>query len=168
MILLQEKSRGLTVLITPNDVPASDLIEKLAKYLKENVDAVTPPSWADISKTGAHTQKQPQDPGWWYTRCASILRKTYVHGPIGIEKLRSNYGGRKSRGVKPNRAAKAGGSTIRKALQQLETAGYIEKLKPQGRRVTHEGRKLLQELAEDLIKESVKQLPELEKYQKGE
>jgi small subunit ribosomal protein S19e len=168
MILLQEKSRGQTILITPNDVPASRLIEKLAKYLKENVDAVTPPSWASISKTGAHVEKQPQDPEWWYTRCASIFRKIYVHGPIGIEKLRADYGGRKNRGVKPNRATKAGGSIIRKALQQLETAGYIETLKPRGRRVTHEGRKLLQELTEDLSKELVKQLPELEKYQKGE
>jgi small subunit ribosomal protein S19e len=168
MILLQEKSRGKRILITPNDVPASRLIEKLAKYLKENVDAVTPPTWASISKTGVHTEKQPQDPAWWYTRCASIFRKIYAHGPIGIEKLRADYGGRKSRGVKPNRAAKAGGSIIRKALQQLETAGYIETLKPRGRRVTHEGRKLLQELTEDLSKEMVKELPELEKYQKGE
>jgi small subunit ribosomal protein S19e len=161
-------SRGQNILITPNDVPASLLTEKLAKYLRENVDAITPPQWASMSKTGSHVEKQPQDPAWWYTRCASILRKIYVNGPIGIEKLRATYGGRKSRGVKPNRAAKAGGSTIRKALQQLEAAGYVETLKPRGRKVTREGRKLLQEITEDLSKELVKELPELEKYQKGE
>jgi small subunit ribosomal protein S19e len=155
-------------LITPNDVPAPRLIEKLARYLKENVDAITPPTWASIAKTGAHVEKQPQNPEWWYTRCASVLRKIYVHGPIGIEKMRADYGGRKNRGVKPNRAAKASGSIIRKALQQLETAGYIETLKPRGRKVTREGRKLLQELAEDLSKELTKETPELEKYQKGE
>lgn len=168
MILLKKTSRGYRVLITPNDVPASKLIEKLAKYLKENVDKVTPPSWASFAKTGTHVQKQPQNPDWWYIRCASVMRKIYVHGPIGIEKLRADYGGRKDYGVKPEHAAKAGGSIVRKALQQLESAGYIQTLKPRGRKVTSEGRKLLQELSEELMKDLVKELPELEKYQKGE
>jgi small subunit ribosomal protein S19e len=144
------------------------LIQKLAKYLKENVDAVTPPAWASMAKTGTHVEKQPQDPDWWYMRSASLLRKIYIHGPIGIEKLRADYGGRKNYGVKPGHATKAGGSTVRKALQQLETAGYIETFRPRGRRSTREGRKLLQELAEELSKELVKDIPELEKYQKSE
>jgi small subunit ribosomal protein S19e len=81
--------------------------------------------------------------------------------------LRADYGGRKNYGVKPEHATKAGGSNIRKALQQLETAGYVETFKPRGRRLTREGRKLLHELAEELSRELVKDLPELEKYQKG-
>jgi small subunit ribosomal protein S19e len=152
---------------TPHDVPASKFIEKLAKYLKENVDEVNPPGWASIVKTGAHVQRQPQNSDWWYVRCASLLRKIYIHGPIGLEKLRAEYGGRKDFGVKPEHAVKAGGAIIRKALQQLEAAGLIETLKPQGRRMTREGRKLLQEIAEDVGKELAKELPELEKYQKG-
>jgi small subunit ribosomal protein S19e len=155
-------------LITPHDIPASRFIERLAKHLKENVDAVTPPGWAAIAKTGSHVQHQPQNSDWWYIRCASILRKMYVHGPAGIEKLRANYGGRKNRGVKPRRAAKASGSVIRKALQQLEAAGYVEKVKPRGRRVTSAGAKLLKELAEELGREMVKEFPEFEKYQKVE
>lgn len=153
---------------TPNDVPVSKFIEKLAKYMKENADAITPPTWVSIVKTGTHVEKQPQNPDWWYVRCASMLRKIYVHGPIGIEKLRASYGGRKSRGVKPRRAEKAGGSVIRKALQQLEAAGYVETLKPRGRKVTPTGRKLLKEVAEELSKELIKELPALQKYQKGE
>ncbi|MEM3622621.1 MAG: 30S ribosomal protein S19e [Candidatus Bathyarchaeia archaeon] len=153
---------------TPQDVPASKFIEKLAKYLKENVDEVNPPSWASIAKTGPHVQRQPQNSDWWYIRCASLLRKVYIHGPIGLEKLRADYGGRKDFGVKPEHVVKAGGSIIRKALQQLEAAGLIETIKPQGRRMTKEGRKLLQDIAEEVGKELVKELPELEKYQKGE
>lgn len=168
MILLKETSRGQEALVTPNDVPASKLIERVAKYLKENVDAVTPPPWAAIVKTGVHVQQQPQNPDWWYVRCASILRKLYVHGPVGIQELRANYGGRKSRGVKPRRAAKAGGSIIRKALQQLEVAGYVETVKPRGRKVTPAGLKLLKELTEEIGGEMVKELPELQKYLKGE
>jgi small subunit ribosomal protein S19e len=168
MILLKETSRGQEVLVTPNDVPASKLIERLAKYLKQNVDAVTPPPWATIVKTGAHVQQQPQNADWWYARCASILRKIYVHGPVGIQELRANYGGRKSRGVKPQRAAKAGGSIIRKALQQLEAAGYVETVRPRGRRVTTAGSKLLRELTEEVGREIAKELPELQKYLKGD
>jgi small subunit ribosomal protein S19e len=155
-------------LITPSDVPASRLIERLARHLRENVDAVTPPSWAIAAKTGSHVEKQPQEPDWWYIRCAAILRKIYVHGPVGIEKLRAEYGGGKRHGSMPQHASKAGGSVVRKALQQLEVAGLVETSKPDGRRVTKDGRKLLQELAEELGKELMKQLPELEKYQKGD
>lgn len=155
-------------MITPHDVPANDFIEKLAKYLKENVDQTTPPTWATFAKTGSHIQRQPQNPDWWYTRCASLLRKTYIHGPIGLEKLRADYGGRKDPGVTPEHVRKAGGTNIRKALQQLETAGLIETVKPKGRRMTREGRKLLNEIAEQVHKEAVKKTPELAKYAQGE
>ena len=150
---------------TPYDVPASQFIEKLAKYLKENIEEVQPPAWASLAKTGSHVEKQPQNPNWWYIRSASILRKVYVHGPIGLEKLRANYGGRKDFGVKIEHVVKAGGSNIRKILQQLEAAGLVQTTRPQGRTMTPKGRKLLQEVAEDLQKELVKAVPELRKYQ---
>jgi small subunit ribosomal protein S19e len=151
--------------MTPHDVPSSMFIDRLAKYLMENVDEVQPLPWAPFAKTGSHVEKQPQNPAWWYTRSASIMRKVYVHGPIGLENLRSDYGGRKNRGSKPNRAAKAGGSNIRKALKQLETAGLIQVNRPNGRIMTPKGRKLAQEVAGDLAKELFKTTPELKKYQ---
>jgi small subunit ribosomal protein S19e len=154
-------------LLTPNDVPASKFIEKLANYLKENVDEVTPPPWVNIAKTGAPVQRLPENPNWWYIRCASLLRKLYVRGPMGIERLRAEYGGRKDYGVKPEHGVKAGGGIIRKAFQQLEAAGLIEKFQNRGRRLTKEGRKLLEEIAEELKKDLVKETPELAKYQKG-
>ena len=142
---------------SPHDVPASKFIDRLAKYLKENVEEVQPPSWAAVAKTGSHVEKQPQNSDWWYTRAASLLRKVYVHGPIGLEKLRSDYGGRKGYTVRPNHAAKAGGSNIRKILQQLEQADLIQISRPQGRLMSPKGRKMLKEVSEDLQKE-------LEKY----
>ena len=154
-------------MITPNDVPASRLIQKVATYLKENVDQVTPPTWASVAKTGTHVEKQPQNSDWWYTRCASVFRKAYVHGPIGIQKLRAEYGGNKGVGQTPEHSAKAGGTVIRKALQQLEAAGFVQKA-PRGRKVTREGKKLLQELSEEVGRELIKENPELAKYEKGE
>jgi small subunit ribosomal protein S19e len=153
---------------TPNDVPVHEFLQKLANYLKENVDEVMPPPWASITKTGAHVQKLPENPDWWYVRCASLLRKIYVHGPVGIERLRAEYGGRKDYGVRPEHAVKAGGAIIRKALQQLEAAGLIEKFQNKGRRITKKGRKLLEEIAEEVKKDLLKENPELEKYQRGE
>lgn len=150
---------------TPHDVPASQFIERLAKYLKENIEQIQPPAWAAVSKTGSHVEKQPQNPDWWYTRAASVLRKVYIHGPIGLEKLRSDYGGRKGFSVKPNHASKSGGSNIRKILQQLEAADLIQTVRPKGRTLTPKGRKTLQEVSQDVQKEMVKVIPELKKYQ---
>jgi small subunit ribosomal protein S19e len=152
-------------LTTPHDVPASQLIKSLAKYLKENVEQVQAPTWAAVAKTGSHTEKTPQDPDWWYTRAASVLRKVYIHGPIGLEKLRSEYGGRKGFSVRPNHASKCGGSNIRKILQQLEAAGLTQTIRPKGRVMAPKGRKMMQEISQDLQKELVKVIPELKKYQ---
>ena len=149
---------------TPHDVPPQQFIDKLAKYLKENVDQVQPPAWAQVAKTGSHVEKQPQNPDWWYVRAASILRKIYAHEPVGLEKLRSDYGGRKGFHVSPNHASKAGGSNIRKILQQLEGAQLVQIATPRGRRIMPKGRKLLQEIAGDLHKDIVKSTPELSKY----
>jgi small subunit ribosomal protein S19e len=118
-----------------------------------------------VAKTGSHVEKQPQNQYWWYTRSASILRKVYVHGPIGLEKLRADYGGRKGFTVRPNHASKAGGSNVRKSLQQLEAAGLVEKASIKGRIMSPKGRKLLKDVAEDLQKDLVKTAPELRKYQ---
>jgi len=141
---------------TPYDVPASTFIKKLAQYLKDNIDEVKPPPWAPFAKTGSHAERPPQNADWWYTRCASLLRKTYMKGPIGIEHLRSEYGGRKDRGAKPEHTRKGGGSSIRKALQQLEAAGLIETVKGEGRIVSREGRRLLDTLATEILAEMKK------------
>ena len=165
IVLVQGKPKRDSNLTSPHDVPASLFIEKLAKYLKENIEEVQPPAWSNFAKTGSHVEKQPENPDWWYTRSASILRKIYIHQPIGIEKLRSDYGGRKGFTVRLNHASKSGGSNIRKIMQQLEAAGLVQTTRPQGRRMTPKGRKLLQEVSEDLTKELVKTNPELKKYQ---
>lgn len=149
---------------TPYDVPAPILIERLARYLRENVDEVIPPPWSSFVKTGSHAAESPQDPDWWFTRCASLLRKIYMKGPVGISRLRSEYGGRIDRGARPEHVRKGGGAIVRKALQQLEAAGLVETLRNRGRVVTRGGRRLLDRLAAEIKKELEKKHPELEKY----
>lgn len=150
---------------TPYDVPASVLIERLARHIKETlVEEVVPPPWASIVKTGSHKERPPQNPDWWFIRCASLLRKIYLKDPIGVEQLRSEYGGRKDRGAKPEHMGKGGGSIIRTALQQLEAAGLVKTLKRRGRVITSKGRALLDTLSTEIKEELEKKRPELKKY----
>jgi small subunit ribosomal protein S19e len=161
---MQKENQGENTLPTPFDVPSSVLIEKLARYLKENIDQITPPEWAQLTKTGSHATLPPQDPNWWYTRAASLLRKIYIHGPIGTQHLRYDYGGRKDRGVRPEHVRIGAGGNIRKIMQQLEAAGLVEKDKNRGRIVSPEGRRLLDSVSTEIKKELEKIVPELKKY----
>lgn len=149
---------------TPLDVPAQVFIAKLAQYIKDNVDQVAPPPWAPYAKTGTYAKQQPQDPNWWYTRCSSLLRKTYIKGPIGVEKLRAQYSGRKDCGTRPEHVRKGAGSANRKLFQQLEAAGLVENTKGKGRTLTSEGRRLMDTVATEVKAELEKQIPELAKY----
>ena len=149
---------------TPYDIPAPILIKKLAKYLKDNIDEIVPPPWAPLVKTGSHTQRPPQNPDWWFTRCASLLRKIYLKGPIGISRLRSEYGGRVDRGVRPEHARKGGGTTVRKPIQQLEAAALVKPSGNKGRVVTREGRRLPDILSTEIKRDLEKTIPQLKKY----
>jgi len=138
---------------TVYDVPAELLIKRLAEYIKSNLYEVSPPPWIIGTKTGSHKERPPQDKDWWYIRCASLLRKLYLHGPIGVSRLRVEYGGRKRKGRRREHSRKAGGSAIRKPLQQLEKAGLVEIDGKKGRKLTSKGRKLLDRLATEILKE---------------
>jgi small subunit ribosomal protein S19e len=127
------------------DVEQGKLVSALSAELKRQ-NVVVPPSWAAFAKTGHHRERPPVDENWWYTRAASILRTVYLYGPIGTEKLRVKYGGRKNRGVAPDKFFPAGGNHIRKILQQLEQAKLIKqeaKGVHKGRVITPLGRKLI-------------------------
>ncbi|MEX2701661.1 MAG: 30S ribosomal protein S19e [Candidatus Baldrarchaeia archaeon] len=148
---------------TVYDVPADILIRRIAEELKKS-DKIKPPEWAAYVKTGAHKENPPVDPDWWYIRCASILRKLYIHGPVGVSRLRTAYGGRKNRGVKPEHFRKGSGAIIRKILQQLEEAKLVEKADKSGRRLTPLGRSFLDRLAYEVKLKLQKEIPELKKY----
>jgi len=149
---------------TPYDIPPQIFINRLAQYIKNNVDQVTSPAWTPYVKTGSYAIQQPQNADWWFIRCASLLRKTYLKGPIGIERLRAQYSGRKDRGNRPEHVRKGGGGNIRKLFHQLEAAGLVEKIKGRGRVLTNDGRRLLDTIATEVKTELEKKTPELAKY----
>jgi small subunit ribosomal protein S19e len=133
---------------TVYDVPADQLIQKVAEELK-NKSEVAPPAWAAFAKTGVHKEMPPENPDWWFVRSAAVLRRIYVDGPVGVERIRSFYGGARDRGSKPNAFRKGSGSIARKVLQQLESAGYVVKEKS-GRRVSPAGASFLDGVANSI------------------
>ncbi|MCP8321331.1 MAG: 30S ribosomal protein S19e [archaeon] len=151
-------------MVTVHDVPQDSLIKRLAEELKRRYPQVSPPAWAIYVKTGSHAEKQPQDKEWWYTRCASLLRKIYLHGPIGLSDLRIMYGGRKRVGYSPTHHRDAGASAIRKAIHQLEASDLVVKLDKKGRILTSQGRALLDRLSTEIFEELAKTNPSLARY----
>jgi small subunit ribosomal protein S19e len=142
-------------------VPAEILINEIVEVLKSNEKIFTPPAWTNYVKLGVTKQNAPeQGKDWWYVRVASILRKIYLQGPIGVIHLRKAYGGRKNRGSKPERTASGSGAIIRNAIHQLEKAGYVTLVAGDGRIMTPAGRSFVDSVAFKIKQE----LPELSSY----
>ncbi|MGC8555527.1 MAG: 30S ribosomal protein S19e [Conexivisphaera sp.] len=145
---------------TAYDVPPDALISRLAEYLKQQVPEVRPPEWAQYVKTSSGRERPPADRDWWYTRCASVLRKVYLYGPISVKDLSSDYGGRRGKSVAPPHRARSGTSILRHALHQLEAAGLVEKT-ARGRVVTSKGRSVVDAVSTEIFEEMVKVNPDL-------
>lgn len=135
------------------DVHPRILTERLSEKL-EKLDEIQPPEWSHYVKTGAHKNRPPEQPNWWYLRSASILRRLYEGGPIGVSRLRSRYGGRRDRGSSPEKFRKGGGKIVRTILQQLESAGLVTKVEGRGRKISKEGESILHRLANQIERET--------------
>ena len=145
------------------DVPPDELTSKLTEILK--TEDIPAPAWAVFVKTGAHADKPPQKSDWWYTRCASILRKIYLHGPLTVNDLRTIYGDGKRKmyyGARHHRDAS--GAIIRNAIHGLEKLGYLEKVEKKGSVVTRQGMQKLDKLSTEILNELIKIRPELKIY----
>ena len=138
-------------MVTVFDISAGKLVRKTAEKLKE-MPEVKPPDWLGFVKSGADRERAPEQEDFWYIRCAALLRKVYIKSPIGVGDLRKDYGTRKHRGVRPEKHKETGGAIIRRALQQLEKVGFVEK-KKEGRRITSKGKSFLNKIAYEISKE---------------
>ena len=127
----------------------------------KKINEIKAPEWSLFVRSGVSKQRVPESPDFWYIRTASILRQLYLNGVVGVERLRTRYGGRKNRGVRPAKFKKSSGKMIRLMLQQAEKAGLVEKVKDKqfGRRLTKKGRDFL-----DAIKVPVISAVDLSSY----
>lgn len=135
---------------TVYDANAGKLIEKASEELKK---LVKEPTWTLYIKTGAGRERPPVEKDWYYKRLASILRKVYVLGPIGVNRLKIKYGNRKNMGTAGERVYKGSGKIIRTCLQQLEKLELIKKIekgKHKGKIITSKGKSFLDKLAKQI------------------
>jgi len=144
------------------DVPADIFINKLSEDLK-NQD-IPAPDWSVFVKTGTHADKPPQNSGWWHVRCASILRKIYLHGPLSVNELRSMYGGGRPVSYGAAHHKDASGAIIRNAIHGLEKLGLVTKIEKKGRILTKQGTKKLDVLATEILSELITKKPHLSIY----
>ncbi len=142
----------------------SQLIEKAGILFKAMPD-MKAPEWAMFVKTGHSRERQPMNPDWWHVRQAAVLRKIFILGPVGVSKLRKQYGGRKNEGAAPERFYPGSGNIIRKILQQLEKAGFAKQVQKgvhKGRIATPKGIAFLEKIAAEITKGQQSPLPPVE------
>ena len=138
---------------TVYEIDAQEYNLKLAEALKE-IPEFEEPEWAAFIKSGPSKERPIEDPDFWLKRSASILRNIYKKGSVGVNRLRTKYGSKKDRGMKPERFKKGSGKIIRVILQQADAAGFTEIQKPikgvrskkPGRILTDKGKKFLEEI----------------------
>ena len=127
--------------VTPNELNAA-----VAAELKKN-EKIKAPAWVLIVKASSHNERVPEQEDYWFVKCAALLRTIgLAEAPVGVQRLRHKYGGRTQHTVARSHHRKAGGKTIRLALQQLEAAGFVKKDKT-GRVIAPAGMSLLDKTA---------------------
>jgi small subunit ribosomal protein S19e len=147
------------------DVPTDELLDAVAAKLADE-DAIEASEWAQFTKTSTARELPPEQDDFWSVRAASVLRKIAINEPIGIERLRSKYGDSKQGStryrVRPKRGADASGNILRTICQQLDEAGYVDIAQGEGRRISADGRSLLDDTAGEVLEDLDR--PELERY----
>ncbi|KAG0504900.1 hypothetical protein M758_N010000 [Ceratodon purpureus] len=146
---------------TVKDVSSHEFVRNYAAHLKRS-GKIEVPVWADLVKTATFKELAPYDADWYYIRAgtcfraleppvhgiaASMARKIYLRGGIGVGAFKKIYGGRKSNGVRPSHFAKSSGSIARHCLKQLEALNIVEKDPKGGRRITSDGQRDLDQVA---------------------
>jgi small subunit ribosomal protein S19e len=122
---------------------------KLSNLLK-SMPEFEQPEWSLFVKTGVSRQRPPVESDFWYKRAASILRQIYINKVVGVNRLKTRYGSKLNRGMRPERFRKASGKIIRTILQQSESAGFLEKYNQPGKRagriLTKKGKEFLESI----------------------
>jgi len=150
---------------TMYDVPVEALVEAVAEDFADR-DGIERPEWATYAKSGADRELPPEQDDFWERRAASVLRKVAKDGPVGVERLTTEYGGSKQGSnryrVAGTHRSDASGKVIRTILQQLGEEDMVRRAEGEGRRITPEGRSYLDGVAEEVIEDLDR--PDLERY----
>ncbi|KAI5818648.1 ribosomal protein S19e [Pyronema omphalodes] len=136
--------------VSVRDVDAQKFIEAYAAFLKRQ-GKLPVPGWVDTVKTGNYKELPPQSMDWFYVRAAAVARHTYLRKSVGVGRLRKVHGGVKNRGNRPSHHTEASGSVDRKIMQALEKIGVLEENPKGGRRISQQGQRDLDRIAQTTI-----------------
>src|SRR3989475_10879638 len=117
-LIYEARNRLVFPMTTAYDVPPGLLIERLKDRLQAE-GKIKPPEWAPFARTGVNTEKAPVQKDWWYRRVAAVLRKVYLHGPVGSTRLAAEFGGRRDHAAAPEHPPPGSRSVFRQWMQQL-------------------------------------------------
>ncbi|CAI0554810.1 unnamed protein product [Linum tenue] len=131
---------------TVKDVSPHEFVKAYAAHLKRSGKIELPP-WIDIVKTGKLKELAPYDPDWYYIRAASMARKVYLRGGLGVGAFRRIYGGSKRNGSRPPHFCKSSGAIARHILHQLQLNNIVELEPAGGRKITSNGQRDLDQVA---------------------
>ncbi|XP_070494749.1 small ribosomal subunit protein eS19A [Chironomus tepperi] len=137
---------GLTV----KDVDQDKIVQGVALFLKKSGKLKVPDNM-DVVKTSKAKELSPTNADWFYVRCASILRRMYHRGAIGVGGVKKIYGTRQRDGVCPSHWCRADGAVARRALQALEHIKLVEKHADGGRKLTAQGQRDLDRIATQIV-----------------
>ncbi|EDW83063.1 uncharacterized protein Dwil_GK22513 [Drosophila willistoni] len=136
--------------INVKDVDQAVVTNAVAAYLKKKGKLCVPDQMEYI-KTAKFKEIAPENPDWFYIRCASIMRHLYHRSPVGVAALTKVYGGRKRNGVQPSKYCRASDGCIRKALQALEKIRLVERHPDGGRKLSAIGQRDMDRIAYQIV-----------------
>ncbi|KVH99270.1 Ribosomal protein S19e [Cynara cardunculus var. scolymus] len=113
---------------TVKDVSPHEFVKAYAAHLKRS-GKMELPHWTDIVKT------------------ASMARKIYLRGGLGVGAFQRIYGGSKRNGSAPPHFCKSSGGIARHILQQLQNMNIVDFEAKGGRKITSNGRRDLDQVA---------------------
>ncbi|MCL4335260.1 MAG: 30S ribosomal protein S19e [Candidatus Thermoplasmatota archaeon] len=150
-------------MVDARKVPAELIIQELSSKLASNKDLKVP-DWVNYLKAGIHRENSWENgEQWYYCRSASLLRKLYIKGTLGISRLSQEYGGRVDRGSKRYHPSSGSRFIVRYILHSLESAGLVKKVNG-GRTLSPAGQSLMEKAASESLKKYAETYPELKKY----
>merc|ERR1712230_281911 len=67
--------------VSVRDVPADKFITAYSDFLKRQ-GRLPVPAWQDLVKTSHANELPPQNPDWWFVRCAAVARHATTSMPL--------------------------------------------------------------------------------------
>lgn len=131
---------------TMRDVSANKWVRAMAAHLKQSGKLFVP-NCTELMKQSTGNQRAPENPDWYFYRCAAVLRRVYVRPGTGYGGLGKAFGMLKNNGSRPEKTVKAVRGLLHWACRSLEGLKLLAKGKVKGRVLTREGKRACDTIA---------------------